>query len=207
MYTEQRSSGSPHSTTRAGRKKIRGPYRKGQTPREKELEHSVLLLTKKCSDLESQLQRITERCDPLGSDTVQGHISRELEVSSSLSNTDMQSYVLPEPAVVLELWLRYISAVDPFTKLIHCPTVSATVLSAKDQVSQPPDIEALMLSIYIASYNSLQGTEAYTKLGDSCQGLDVNYRVALENLLMQADVNAGSMTFTFLQAALIHLVS
>lgn len=217
MYTDPASNGKVHATTRAGRKKARGPYRKGQTPREKELENYVLLLTKKCSDLESRSQFETQGPDTFISD-VRLHDFRHATTSSETQSIthrtplspyslESQNYLLPKPALILELWLRFVSAIDPFLKLIHCPTVSQVILSAKEQpTSQPPDIEALMLSIYIASLNSLNIDEIHTELGADKEDLIATYRIALEQLLLRADSNPESLTLTFLQAALIHLV-
>lgn len=218
LYTGQRSEDIGRSTTRAGRRKPRGPYRKGQTPREKELENYVQILTKKTTDLETQLQQVATIVDsPKLGDRSSG-VSLNITSPERLFNAASTSHDLSvsnphhlthlRPELILELWLRYVFAIDPFTKLIHCPTVAEVVLSTRcRQTPQTPQIEALMLSVYITSINSLEVSELQYNLDVPKEDLVSAWRASLDCLLLQIDADPNSMTLVSLQAALIYLVS
>lgn len=204
IYTDQGIKNIVHSTTRAGRRKPRGPYNRGQTPREKELESQLVNLSEKYADLEAQMQQAVLEPDiaKVGPLATQFHTIRSSQVESSSSI----GVVHPDSAQILELWLQYVFAIDPLYKIIHCPTIALVISTAKDDpVSQSLEVQSLMLSIYIAALNSLDRSESNSSINRD--KLVLTYRTALDDYLQDTVAQPNSVTLITLQAALIYLVN
>lgn len=219
VYTAHTNKSRQASTTRDGRRKPRGPYQKGRTVREKELENIVEILQEKCALLETQINP-PGRPSPessYSSVTVSqlGHglspkhaLDMPQQRTSSHSpprNTNADSNVHPTPAQILELWVVYTSMIDPLQKILHVPTFSAEVLDASRHPSSlTPEIEALLFSIYLVATNVLEPADAISRFARSKDALMSLYSTELTRIVILAD-EKGQVTFKMLQALVIYM--
>lgn len=228
IYTPHIGKTDGTSSTRDARRKPRGPYNKGKTPREKELEHVVELLTEKCNVLEATSCNHSSHQTSPGSShgagtrlsynqssppTVMRISPQQHAVSSSKSSSPANTIststgcLHPSPVQILELWLIYTTQVDIMTKIIHCPSVSSMILVAKDNTGAlNPSREAFMLSIYLAALNVLEPAEVVSRFGTAKEKLTSLYQNTITNLISAA-YNSSSVNLEMLQATVIHMVS
>jgi hypothetical protein len=66
----------------------------------------------------------------------------------------------------LQLWQTFLNNIDPIIKIIHFPTVPATIYTA---INNPRNVEhdlsALLFSIYFSETTSLSNADAFNLLG------------------------------------------
>lgn len=226
VYTTHPSKSSNASTTRDGRKKVRGPYKKGRTVREKELENVVELLQEKCTVLEAQAQ--SDKFSPGSSHgstarshnrsgSTPGHIDHVAHpfvsfnsplASSNTTHTGITDTIHPSASQILEHWLIYTTAVDPVTKILHCPTFQPILLQAYQNVTNlPVEIEARMLAIYIASLTTIEPDEVEQRFSQPKDTLMTLYSTTLHNLLETASETETGLAFETLQALVMYMCS
>ena len=214
VYTTSSDKGSGNASTRAGRREPRGSYNKGKTPRERELEHMVQLLTKRCANLEGNVTKLSLDTTTAMVDPEQGPSSpltcsppdqrqSSHAISTSPRSLTRSQDVHPPPFEILELWIIYITSVDIITKVIHTPSVAETVRLVRHCPSASnPSTEALMFSIYIAAINTLDPQETISRFGADKEVLMTRYQLPLYQLLNTADVS-GIASLEMLQAAIV----
>ena len=228
LYTPHDSISSSTASTRNARRKPRGPYNKGKTPREKELEHVVEMLKEKCSELEAQVKlHSSQHTSPSNSHEAGIRFSYSRSSSLNLTEVSPQQHAMlhskpaspantkitgagnihPSPAKILELWWIYVTQVDTITKIVHCPTVATKVLVAKHSTSSlDSSTEAFMFSIYLAALNVLDPEEVSSRFGIAKDQLTSTYQGAINKLILEAH-SLNSTNLEMLQATVIHMVS
>lgn len=113
----------------------------------------------------------------------------------------------PPPRTLFEHWQLFVRRVDPVTKIIHCPSVSDTIIDIVDElpsgnVSAP--INALLYSIYFASVSTCTGRECRQRFGESQSTLLQQYGQAIEATI--SDYHAMPV-LELLQALVLYIVS
>ncbi|KAG0134197.1 hypothetical protein HOY82DRAFT_554325 [Tuber indicum] len=126
------------------------------------------------------------------------------------SATENLSMFHPTPAESVQLYKRYLVAVDPVTRLLHKPTFEPKLARLQENGPESEDLhadrgfEALLFSIYYAAVNSLRPDKVLQMFGVDKPSLLNRYRVAVEHAL----ANAGflqSEELTTLQALVLFI--
>jgi hypothetical protein len=105
------------------------------------------------------------------------------------------------------LWQKFLSNVNPLTKVIHQPTLQEKLVNAnKDftKVSRP--LAALLFAIYAAAVNSMTEDECRKEFQEDRTTLLARYVGAAQRALVDANF-LGSMNLMVLQAFVIYLGS
>jgi hypothetical protein len=121
------------------------------------------------------------------------------------SVTDIQIYH-PSRWQALQLWQTFLNNVDPIIKILHLPTVQATIYKA---MNNPGDVEydfsALLFSIYFAATTSLSNVDAFNLLGQERSASLTKFKQGLEHSLAGANV-FDSPSMRSLQAMTLYIV-
>lgn len=228
VYTSHPIKSGSTATTRDGRKKVRGPYQKGRTVREKELEHVVELLQEKCTILEAKVSH-SDGTSPESSHGSARHSYHRAGSTPATTTTDdfnqpiitftsplsnNHNGTIKEPAhpsttQILELWIIFTNSVDPVTKIIHCPTFTPTLLSTlkchPTMKGLTIETECLLLAIYITSLNVLDAEECLRRFHKPKELLMLHYSSILENHLHKSSSGSDTLTFMSLQSLVLYL--
>jgi hypothetical protein len=120
---------------------------------------------------------------------------------------DILQSLQPDSIVALKLWRIYVQNVDPVFKILHIPTVQASMVEA---IADPDHVDdsthALMFAIYFAAVTSLGSEEALELFGRDCSSLLGRFEQGLDAALLRTDL-LGCPELRSLQAFTIYLVS
>jgi hypothetical protein len=107
---------------------------------------------------------------------------------------------------VIQLWRAYINNVDPVIKILHVPTMNATVFAvANDAINTDDELDALLFSIYFAAATSLSSEDVANILGQQRATALRRFKRGIEQSLAAANfLDRPSMRS--LQAMTIYLV-
>ena len=113
----------------------------------------------------------------------------------------------PPPAQILQLWQLFLEGVNPFTKIVHVPTLQPTVLAAtaNPESLAKPD-HALLFAIYACGAMTLTDEECMVMFNESVTSFQDRYHFAAR----QTFVRVGLFRTTdlrMLQAFTLFLVS
>lgn len=127
------------------------------------------------------------------------------------SNTEIKDLrsLHPASAQMAMLCDIFFSRVDPLFKVVHRPTVKASILSAaehRDSITSGDPQEALMFAIYFAAVTTLTSEECSRIFHLDRERLLIHYKYATETALSNADF-LNTMELVTLQAFVIFLVS
>ena len=126
---------------------------------------------------------------------------------SNVETTDLR-LLHPSPPHIAILCDVFFSRVDPLFKVLHKPTVKASILTAAenlDQIVSSEGHESLMFTIYFAAVTSLTQEECIKLFHRDRERLLVHYKYGTEAALANADF-LNSMELVTLQAFVIFLV-
>lgn len=121
--------------------------------------------------------------------------------------TDLRA-LHPSPPQIAMLCDVYFSRIDPIFKVLHRPTVKASILTAahgQGRLASGGDQEALMFAMYLAAVTSMSQDECVNCLHMDRQSLLIRYRYGSEAALTNVDF-LNSMELVTLQAFVIYLV-
>lgn len=123
-----------------------------------------------------------------------------------LSTTDVSSG-FPSRRQATQLWQIYLNNVDPLIKILHIPTTKPVIFAAiNDPKQAPPDVIALLFSIFFAAVASSGSPEAHIILGHDRQSALRTYKRGLEISLHMASF-LDSPTIRALQAMALYQVN
>ena len=123
----------------------------------------------------------------------------------SSQNVDLLS-LHPLPGQIQEYWETYKDRVDPLVKVLHIPTIEATVLSAASHLSNlSKGFETLLFAIYYGATTSLSASDCALKFGEEKSVLLARYRFAIEQALARASF-LTTEEIIVLQAFVIFLI-
>lgn len=106
----------------------------------------------------------------------------------------------------MALWRIFLDNVNPFSMLVHWPTLQASIDKAKDNLEHTPKgLEALMFTIYSCAVLSMTEVEVENEFGESKRVLLTRYRAGAKKALARAKF-LGSSDLMILQAFILHLV-
>ena len=112
----------------------------------------------------------------------------------------------PLPSQIPLYWETYKDRVDPLVKVLHIPTIEATVLSAASHLSNlSKGFEALLFAIYYGATTSLNAQDCVQILGEEKSILLARYRFAIEQALARANF-LTTEEIIVLQAFVIFLI-
>lgn len=103
----------------------------------------------------------------------------------------------------------FFSRVDPLLKILHRPTVKASIIAAaKDlgRIAGGSSQESLMFAVYFAAVTTLTAEECVQYFRRDKDSLLMQYKYGTETALANADL-LNSMELVTLQAFVIFLVS
>jgi hypothetical protein len=113
----------------------------------------------------------------------------------------------PTPGQVLFLWQVFVNQVDPVLRMLHKPTMRASIMNAKDNISEMgKPFEALLFAIYFASVTSMTEEQCRNTLQEEKDSVLSRYRFAAEQSLARAEFLSTHNIVT-LQALIIFLVT
>ena len=117
------------------------------------------------------------------SDQAFGH-NDQLLLLGSIRPSEKTSFLHPEPAHIFRLWQIYLDNVDPILKVTHTPTLQGRIIEAAGNTANvPPNLEALMFSIYCMSILSLQDDECLAMFLSSKEDLLTRYQFGCQQAL------------------------
>ena len=112
----------------------------------------------------------------------------------------------PDPRSILRLWQTFVDNVNPFTKIIHVPTLQQRILDASwDPSNASPSLTALLYAIYTLSVGLMPSEECHCSFGESRDTLVLRYRTATLWALIAADF-LTTTDLEVMQALALHLL-
>ncbi|KAF4946074.1 hypothetical protein FGADI_11459 [Fusarium gaditjirri] len=110
----------------------------------------------------------------------------------------------PHRRVAIRLWKVFVERVDPYVKVLHIPTVEATLYTViSDPTKASNENLALCFAIYYASVTATTSDETLDIVGEDKKQALIRYRMCLEQSLAQADF-LENPTVTLLQSMAIY---
>lgn len=98
------------------------------------------------------------------------------------------AHAWPSPAVVFKLWQTFLDRVNPFTKVIHVPSLQPFVVEATNGPrGLSSNIMSLMLSIFLMAVISMTEDECDKSLGTSKESATVTFSAATQQTLRRLD--------------------
>ncbi|KAJ9202018.1 transcriptional regulator family: Fungal Specific TF [Paecilomyces variotii] len=108
-------------------------------------------------------------------------------ISNPLQSAHDVSSFLPSRRQAMLLWQSYRNNVDPLIKVLHIPTLEPVIFAAINDIKHaPPDVTALLFSIYFAAVTSLGSPETHIIVGHDRQSALQTYQRGLEVSLHMA---------------------
>ncbi|KAK7222836.1 hypothetical protein V2G26_010839 [Clonostachys chloroleuca] len=142
-------------------------------------------------------------------------VSQDSTIESVFSNFPLQSHAAaqspthPPIANRQKLWLTFTENVDPITKILHMPTVTAQIagwLTSEDMTTVPKSLNALLFAIYFSAVSSLEEDVCRELLGCERDILATKYRIAEEHALTAAGfLNTDDLVV--MQSLIIYLIT
>lgn len=112
----------------------------------------------------------------------------------------------PSAEHIMSLWQVFLENINPWSKLIHHPTLTVSIKKAVVRLDKlPRNFEALLFAIYAAAILSLSNEECEQLYEEKRMTLLSRYNNATKIALSRAKF-MGSSDIIVLQAFLIHLV-
>lgn len=128
-------------------------------------------------------------------------------ISNPLQSAHDVSSFLPSRRQAMLLWQSYRNNVDPLIKVLHIPTLEPVIFAAINDIKHaPPDVTALLFSIYFAAVTSLGSPETHIIVGHDRQSALQTYQRGLEVSLHMASF-LDLPTIRSLQAMSIYQVN
>ncbi|KAF5006010.1 hypothetical protein FDECE_7584 [Fusarium decemcellulare] len=122
------------------------------------------------------------------------------------SNRGLQE-LHPEPRHIYRFWQIFVETVNPFTKIIHVPTLQQRILDASwDLANVPNPLAATMFAIYTLAVTSLSSDDCQISFGEARDTLLAQYRAATVQALIAADF-LTTKDFEVLQAFVLFLLA
>ncbi|KAF1817270.1 hypothetical protein P152DRAFT_407767, partial [Eremomyces bilateralis CBS 781.70] len=121
------------------------------------------------------------------------------------SKVDLQ-YFHPSPEQIDVHWDTYVGHFDPLVKVLHLPTMEQLVTAVKLRQSLSPPNEALMFAVYWVSLISMPEHVVQRVLHHEKATLMTNYRWAVEQALLNAELD-NTQDLATLQAFVLYLAS
>ncbi|KAF3797944.1 hypothetical protein GCG54_00007998, partial [Colletotrichum gloeosporioides] len=98
------------------------------------------------------------------------------------------AHAWPSPAVAFKLWQTFLDRLNPFTKVIHMPSLQPFVVEATNGPHcLSSNIMSLMLSIFLMAVNSMTEDECDNSLGIPKESATVTFSAATQQALRRLD--------------------
>ncbi|KAK5122667.1 hypothetical protein LTR85_003930 [Meristemomyces frigidus] len=146
-------------------------------------------LSNEVEDLKGILNQSSDEDEPgsPNSNPTQDSSHQGFVFGFSSQNVDLLS-LHPLPNQIPQYWEAYKDRVDPLVKVLHIPTIEATVLSAASHLANlSKGFEALLFAIYYGAVTSLLPHDCLLKFGEEKSVLLSRYRFAVEQALARAN--------------------
>lgn len=187
-------------TREPSKRKARGPYKKGKTPREKELEDILRTMTTRCEELELHLQsslKIPQNLKArIGDPGINGP---QIVFSGSGLPISQQQ--------LLGLWHTYMTRVEPLVKLLpHSSLNDLSLLSDQEPLKINLGGQTLITSVCLAAINALSENETAQQFNRDKDTLRALLTSKMGDILAFPDTLEHPTT-RLLQGLVLHAVS
>ncbi|KAF4636255.1 hypothetical protein G7Y89_g1826 [Cudoniella acicularis] len=113
----------------------------------------------------------------------------------------------PQPMQIIRLWQIFVENVNPFSKIVHTPTLQVQILDASGKLENlPKNLEALLFSIYMCAVVSLSDEECVDMMSEPKESLIARYSAAAEQSLVRVGFLQSS-DIVVLQALVLFLIA
>jgi hypothetical protein len=146
------------------------------------------------------IQGLARKDDPLS------HPTPSLQ-SLFLSKQTQLHGLHPQPRTIFRLWQGFVENVNPFTKIVHVPTLQQRILDAGwDPSKASKSLTALLFAIYSLSIGPMPSEECQASFGDSRDTLMARCRTAAVRALIAPDF-LTTRDLEVMQAFVLYLLS